>query len=62
MLEVIQAYLTRWQSDPKQIRPFFSRLLEALHGPENRMEFVERAGVSASLRARVASPGKDSVP
>lgn len=58
MLENIQAYLTRWQADPKQIRPFFERLLEALRGPETKMEFVERDGVSASLRAKVAGPAK----
>jgi hypothetical protein len=62
MLEDVQAYLTTWQADPKQVRPFFARLLEALHGPETGMEFVERDGVSASLRAKVAVPGKNSVP
>ena len=58
MQEVVQAYLMRWQADPKRVRPFFEHLLEALRGPENEMEFVERAGVSASLRAKIAMPGK----
>ena len=60
MLEVVQAYLTRWQADPKRVRPFFARLLEALRGPENEMEFVERDGVSASLRAKIPGPNKSA--
>ncbi|PTN36478.1 hypothetical protein [Desulfonatronum sp. SC1] len=62
MLETVHAYLTRWQADPKQVRPFFARLLEALHGPETEMEFVERDGVSVSLRAKVSGPDKGAVP
>jgi hypothetical protein len=60
MLENIQTYLTRWQNDPKQVRPFFARLLEVLRTPENALEFVEREGVSASLRAKVAGSGSAS--
>ncbi len=60
MLEVVQTYLTRWQADPKRVRPFFERLLEALRGPENEMEFVERDGVSASLRAKITGPDKSA--
>lgn len=60
MLEVVQAYLTRWQTDPKRVRPFFARLLEALRGPETEMEFVERDGVSASLRAKIAGLDKNA--
>lgn len=57
MLEAVQAYLGKWQADPKQVRPFFEHLLESLCDPAIEMEFVEREGVSASLRARVFSQG-----
>lgn len=60
MLENIQTYLTRWQTDPKLVRPFFARLLEALRGPGNELEFVERDGVSASLRTKVAGSASAS--
>ncbi|TVQ99112.1 MAG: hypothetical protein EA399_08575 [Desulfovibrionales bacterium] len=56
MLGTVQTYLTHWQADPKQVRPFFVRLLESLQSPEVFIDFVERDGVSASLRAKVAGP------
>ncbi|WP_045218453.1 hypothetical protein [Desulfonatronum thioautotrophicum] len=61
MQETIQTYLTHWQADPKQVRPFFVHLLGALQSPEVQMDFVERDGVSASLRAKVAGPEAEAL-
>lgn len=50
MLDAVHAYLAAWQADPKQVRPFFKRLLDMFAHRGAQLEFVERSGVSASLR------------
>jgi len=57
VLKDINTYLSSWQDDPRQVRPFFMRLLEKLHELGAMLEFVVREGVSTSLRARAGVDG-----
>lgn len=50
-MEALHSYMTTWQTDPKQVRPFFKRLLDTFRNSSARLEFIVRSGVSASLRA-----------
>lgn len=50
----IMEFLAKWQTDQRQVRPFFTRLLALLADFDANLEFIVRKGVSASLRARLA--------
>ena len=57
-MEALHSYMTAWQADPKQVRPFFERLLDSFRNSSASLDFIVRSGVSASLRASLSGqPG-----
>ncbi len=57
----IMDFLADWQADQRQVRSFFSRLLDKFAELNANLDFVVRKGVSASLRAG-GKPGALSHP
>jgi len=54
-------FLANWQADQRQVRSFFSRLLDKFAELNANLDFVVRKGVSANLRAS-GKPGALSRP